>query len=516
MESITLLLILITLFLGAIIGALILYRQTNFWEQKGIPYLKPLIPVLGSMSIILFRRSSFYDGLNFLYNKFPNAKYYGMMILHTPLLLVRDPDLIKEICVKNFENFVDRRSFMTEEMDPVYGKNVFSLKGDRWKKMRNTLSPAYTAAKMKLMFELVEKCARDFVQYFIDHSNEAKSIELSDAFTRYCNDVIATAAFGISVNSLKDRENEFYKRGKKSFNLGSSKRFIKIIAFRLFPKLMHLLGITFLAKKSDRFFKKIITETVITRDEKNIIRPDMIHLLMEARNKDDNDLSMDDIIAQGFLFFLAGFDSSSGLMKFMAHELAMNPEIQDRLRIEVDSLLKENENIDDFYGRLSELKYMDMVLSETLRKYPPNPLLDRLCVKEYNFPKATADSKEYTVKPKNAIWIPIYGLHHDPKYFPNPEKFDPERFSDENKDKIHPYAYLPFGLGPRKCIGNRFALMETKLIFVFILLNFTLEPTEKTKYPIEFARGGGGLKVKDGLWIAFKKRVFDHQQESVL
>lgn len=431
-----------------------------------------------------------------------------MMILHTPLILLRDPELIKEICVKNFDNFVDRRSFMTEEMDPVYGRNVFSLKGDRWRKMRNTLSPAYTAAKMRIMFELVEKCARDFIQYFIDHPSEANSVELSDAFTRYCNDVIATAAFGISVNSLTDRENEFYERGKNSFNLGSPKRFVKFVAFRLFPKLMRLFGITFLAKESDRFFKKIIEETVITRDEKKIVRPDMIHLLMEARNKDDNNLSMDDIIAQGFLFFLAGFDSSSGLMKFMAHELAINSEIQAKLQAEVDNLYKNGENVDDFYEKLTELKYMDMVISETLRKYPPNPLIDRLCVKEYNFPKPTPNSVAYTVKPKNAIWIPIFAIHHDPKYFPEPEKFDPERFNDENKDKIQPYTYLPFGLGPRKCIGNRFALMETKLIFVLILRNFTLKPTEKTKHPIEFARGGG-IKVRDGLWIEFEKRVFD-------
>lgn len=102
--------------------------------------------------------------------------------------------------------------------------------------------------------------------------------------------------------------------------------------------------------------------------------------------------------------------------------------------------------------------------------------------------------------------IPIYGFHHDPKYFPEPEKFDPERFSDENKGDIDPDTYLPFGIGPRNCIGSRFALMELKTIFYYLVLNFSLEVTEKTQIPLKFDKNPIGLKTERGIWVALKPR----------
>ena len=497
-------LLLLTLFLGAVGALVLLHRQMNFWARKGIPYLKPL-PIFGNNFPLIFRKMNFNDFVSHVYNSYPNARYVGMMDFTNPVAVLRDPELIKETCVKNFDNFLDHRSFIDENMDPIFGKNVFSLKGDRWKEMRNTLSPSFTAKKMKFMFELIAKCSRDFVQYFIDHPDEAKSTEMKDAYTRYTNDVIATAAFGISVNSLQDRKNEFYLRGKDATNFRSIRRNLKFFIFRLCPKVMKLIGEPFLPRKTDTFFKGIIQDTITTREEKNIIRPDMIQLLMEARDKDNGvDLSVNDIIAQAFIFFLAGFDTSSMLLCFITHELAVNSEIQERLRIEVDSLTK-SDGSDISYETISKMKYMDMVINETLRKYPPAPVTDRLCVKNYTLPKSTPESSEYTAEPDTAIWIPIYALHHDPKYFPEPEKFDPERFSDENKDKINPYVYVPFGLGPRKCIGNRFALMETKILLVNILQKFVLERSEKTKHPIEFEKNLS-LNFKGGCWVKLVQR----------
>ena len=503
MESLYLLL---TLVLGAIGALVLLYRQVNFWSRKGIPHLTPL-PILGNNYPLFLRRISVNDYFAKLYNQFPNAKYFGIMDFCTPVVMIRDPELIKEVCVKNFEHFLDHKGFVNEEMDPIFGKNVFALRGERWKEMRNTLSPSFTATKMKIMFELIEKCARDFTQYFLDHPEQSESINSKDAFTRYTNDVIATAAFGISVNSLQDKENEFYARGKDVALFASAFRILKFIVFRLCPKLMRLIGEPFLSRGTNRFFRNIVQDTVTAREENNIRRPDMIHLLMEARDKDNGvNLSIDDIIAQAFIFFLAGFDTSSTLMCFLAQELVLNPKIQERLREEVDSFT-ENEGDGISYETLSKMKYMDMVISEALRKYPPAPATDRLCVKKYTLPKPTPESRECTIEPNDALWIPIYALHHDPKYFPNPEKFDPERFSDENKDNINPYTYLPFGVGPRKCIGNRFALMETKVLFAYILKSFVMEKTEKTLDSIEFEKNII-VTIKGGFWIKFSKRKY--------
>ncbi|XP_043480617.1 cytochrome P450 9e2-like [Leptopilina heterotoma] len=481
-------LILLTFIIGIIV-LLSISRQSNIWKRNGkIPHLKP-VPILGNTFAAFFlKQKSLAEWICEVYNRFSSAKYFGLVDFGLPVIVLRDAELIKDVCVKLFDHFPDHNNIIDEKVDPVWGKNVFALRGDRWREIRNTLSPSFTGSKMKFMYELVDKCSENFVNYYLKNSEEAKLVEMKDSFTRYTNDVIATAAFGIGVDSMKDKDNEFYLRGKDAMNFMTFFRMIKFFFFRFCPSVMFLIGEPFLSRGTNRFFKSLVRDTVETRKAKNIIRPDMIHLLIEAsKNENGVEVTIDDMIAQSFIFFLAGFSTSATLMTFVAHELAVNQHIQEKLRKEIDSFTKGDSKIS--YDSLSKMKYLDMVISEALRKYPPAGVVDRLCVEKYTFSRATPDSEDYTIQPNSLIWLPIYALQNDPKYFPDPDKFDPERFNDENKDKINPYAYIPFGLGPRKCIGNRFALMETKILFVRILQHFTLETTDKTKYPVVFEKG---------------------------
>ncbi|CAD7083951.1 unnamed protein product [Hermetia illucens] len=145
-----------------------------------------------------------------------------------------------------------------------------------------------------------------------------------------------------------------------------------------------------------------------------------------------------------------------------------------------------------------------MVISETLRKWPPAIAADRVCNKSY----LIGDKEGEGVKlyPGDVISIPIVGLHQDPDYFPNPDKFDPERFSPENKDQIQPFTYLPFGVGPRNCIGSRFVLMETKAIIFHLLSKFTFEASPRSCIPISSDETGFTLKPEGGFWTNFKPR----------
>lgn len=131
-------------------------------------------------------------------------------------------------------------------------------------------------------------------------------------------------------------------------------------------------------------------------------------------------------------------------------------------------------------------------------------MTDRVCVKDYD---VNVDGKTFTIEKDKVIMIPVFAFHRDPKYFPNPMKFDPERFSDENKHNIDPDTYLPFGIGPRNCIGSRFALMELKTIFYYLLKNFRFEVTAKTQIPLEFAKIPVGVKSEKGIWVGLKPRV---------
>lgn len=148
------------------------------------------------------------------------------------------------------------------------------------------------------------------------------------------------------------------------------------------------------------------------------------------------------------LFFIAGFDTVSSAMSFLIHELTLNPDVQHRLYKEIATVHKELDGKVLDYITLSKMKYIDMVLSESLRRWAPVPTIARAVTKAYDL--KSSDGTEIHLERDDGIWVPIFGFHLDEKYFPNPEKFDPERFNDQNKQNIKQEAYIPFGMGPSK------------------------------------------------------------------
>jgi len=211
----------------------------------------------------------------------------------------------------------------------------------------------------------------------------------------------------------------------------------------------------------------------------------------------------DELVAQCFLFFLAGFDTSSTLLSFFAYELCINPDIQQKLYEEIQETHRILGGKKLSYDALQKMKYMDMCISETLRLWPPAPTTDRVCVKDYYHDDGQC---KFKIEKDTVLTIPIVGFHRDDKYWDNPMKFNPERFSDENKDKIIPGTYMPFGVGPRNCIGSRFALMEIKAVIYYLLLSFTLEPNGDSQIPIKLKKSPMAMVSEKGIYMAMKPR----------
>ncbi|XP_072749237.1 cytochrome P450 9e2-like [Anoplolepis gracilipes] len=490
--------------LSVIVGALgiyyYLFKDLNFFKKHGIPHKTPL-PLLGNMGSTLFRQKSMADLVKSIYDLSPKAKYVGLYDLTRPLIVLRDPELIKSVTLKHFDMFMDHPTFIDETQDPFFGKNLIFLRGERWRDVRSILSPAFTSSKMKSMFKLMSDCGADFVNYLSQLPAEKKEMEMKDIFTRYTNDVIATCAFGISVNSMRNPENEFYVYGKEATNFNTL-ALLKFYIFRSLPWLARILRLKFVREKIANFFRDLVKTTIKTRDENGIIRPDMLQLMMENRGKDNKtELTIDDMVAQAFIFFFGGFDSSSQLMCFAAHEIAINQDIQEKLQNEIDEVL-EKTNGQAPYEAINSMEYLNAVIDEALRKYPIGLALDRLCLRDFELPPTLPGMKPFTIKKGHSVWIPVYGLHHDPRYFEEPEKFDPERFRGERKkSSLNCGAYLPFGLGPRMCIGNRFALLETKVLLFHLLARCDLKPCEKTSIPLKIAKDGFNLKPEGGFWL---------------
>ncbi|KAJ9581326.1 hypothetical protein L9F63_023499 [Diploptera punctata] len=199
--------------------------------------------------------------------------------------------------------------------------------------------------------------------------------------------------------------------------------------------------------------------------------------------------------AQLYFFFIAGFETSSTTISFCLYELALNQDIQERLRKEINEVLKKHEG-QITYEAVQNIEYLDNVISETLRKHTPVPILTRKCTKEYQIPNT-----QITLEKGTEIVIPTQALQFDPQFFPQPEKFDPERFSKEAKNERHRFTFLPFGEGPRMCIGMRFGLMQTKVGLINLLSNYQFNVCERTSVPIIKNPKQFITTSKHGIWL---------------
>lgn len=438
----------------------------------------------------------------------------------------RDTEAFKRIAIKDFDHFEDRRGFFNEEVEDIWGKSLFTLHGEKWRQMRATLSPAFTGSKMRQMFELIADCGDGIVKHLTKRfeKGEKLNVEMKDLFSRYTNDVIATCAFGIKINSFDDPENSFYTNGKTLMNFGSFARGLRFFVGLVLPKISSTFNIRFFDQTISNIFKSIILDTMEVRRKNNIFRPDMINILMQVRagtfreqidekSKETDDgfatveesdvgkatvtrtWTDDEVVAQCLLFFLAGFETSSGVLMFAGYELVAHPDIQQKLFEEIDETNRRLGGNRITYDVLQKMKYLDQVISEVLRKWPVAPQIDRVCVKDYIF---NYEKYNFKIEKGSCVSFSLYGIQNDPKYFPEPDVFDPERFSDENKHNIVSGTYVPFGVGPRNCIGSRFALMELKVILYYLLLNFSFEPNRDTQIP---------LKIKKQLFVGTEKGV---------
>lgn len=189
------------------------------------------------------------------------------------------------------------------------------------------------------------------------------------------------------------------------------------------------------------------------REENNIIRPDMIQLLMDAKKESSENWTDDELVAQCFVFFFAAFENSSNFISITVYELLNHPVIQERLYDEIKNTKESMKGAQLSYDAVTGMKYMDMVVSESLRKWTLSAATDRQCVKDYTLHHEDG-SILFEFKRGDRVSFPIIGLHWDERYFPDPMKFDPERFSDKNKGNMVPNTYIPFGIGPRMCIGE--------------------------------------------------------------
>ncbi|KAG5887593.1 Cytochrome P450 6k1 [Gonioctena quinquepunctata] len=458
MEWITWSLTLLTL-LVCVTLLLIKYSTRNFgyWKKRGVYNPKP-IPVFGNVAEIFFLKKYLGDLIGELYSC-TDEPYFGIFVFDEPFLVVKSPELVQRVLKNDSQYFTDRCA-RAPKHDKIMSNYMLFQKSTQWKETRSKVSPVFSTAKLKGLFPLVNKESEGLVHYLRINSGVT---DVKEACSKYAMNVIATCAFGINPNCFRNEHSSFRKVGSSMFKF-SYRNAAAQLGYFLKPDLVDFLRLDFVNRKALEDFC------------------DEVSKIMEEREMSDGKMNgasgTDRIFGLALQFFAAGFETTSHTVAFTLHELCLQPQLQINLRREILKIISEDGGLT--YEGVQRMKYLDMCIFETLRKYPNLAFFDRLCNADYQLP-----GTDLVIEKGTKVFIPVVGLHLDEKYFPEPHIYNPDRFLDKNVNE-NGIVFSPFGAGPRHCIGERFGMMGTKLALINILSEFRVVRCQETIDPIEF------------------------------
>uniref|UniRef100_A0A7N6AWP7 unspecific monooxygenase n=1 Tax=Anabas testudineus TaxID=64144 RepID=A0A7N6AWP7_ANATE len=414
------------------------YWPYGVFKRLGVPGPKP-IPFFGTM---LAYRKGFTNFDEECFKKY--GKIWGIFDGRQAVLCITDPAMIKTILIKEcYSLFTNRRNFRLN--GPLYDA-VSIAEDDQWKRIRSVLSPSFTSGRLKEMFTIMKHHSANLISSMKKKADKDEPLELKEFFGPYSMDVVTSTAFSVDIDSLNNPSDPFVANIKKMLKFD--------------------------------FFNPLFLLTYNQNCTCFQSRVDFLQLMIDSQKDNEVEKGLNDheILSQAMIFIFAGYETSSSALTFLSYNLATNPDVMKRLQQEIDSTFPNKAPVE--YQALMQMEYLDSVINESLRLYPIAARLERVA-------KATVEINGLVIPKGMVVMVPTWPLHRDPDLWSEPEKFKPERFSKENKENIDPYTYMPFGAGPRNCIGMRFALVVMKLAVVEILQRYSFSVCKETEIPFE-------------------------------
>lgn len=486
-------LLILTVF--SIVFGLYLYlkRHFSYWERLGFPYIRDVVIPYGNMGAHARKERSMGTAVWDLYNG-TQEPFVGMYAYTNPAVLVRDVELVRRVLVTDFDYFHDRSVYSNKERQPL-ASQLFSLKGEDWKNLRKKFNPLFSSGKLKAMFPTIMTEVEKLDGYVAKVATSGGVFETKEMTYRYILNIIGSVVFGLEIDILADPDHPFERMYKDLLSSNKWTDLKNALQF-LSPKLVDLLHIPVIPSHVRQFFLDAVSTTINYRTSHKTHRNDFMQLMIDEGEY----FTLNEITANCLIFYTAGADTSPFTTATCLYELAQNLHLQRRAQAEIDAVLNESDGAIT-YDSVNEMQFLDACVRETLRKYPGLPILIRECTKNYKIPDSTL-----TIKKGTSVFISAMGLQYDPMYFPDPFKFNPDRFMKGSDDEklCNKDAYVPFGDGPRKCIAVRMGFLFVKAALVKLLRGYDWETVDDG--PIEFDNYSIGLSAKGGLLLKVRPR----------
>jgi len=368
-----------------------------------------------------------------------------------PALFVNDPDVIKHILIKNNKNYLKGVGF--ERVKMLLGNGIIVSDGPFWRRQRRMIQPAFGREVIAELTGQIKTLNLDLLARWQQLAKETATINITEETNALALQIILRTLFSDDLDLIYEQ----YQGNPFAMLTDDSARDLKLaVKFR---------GLT-----------KAVGEIIVMRRAQNAERMDFVSLFMAARDKDSGEAMSDkELIDEIMTLIVAGSETSATTLNWTWYSLSQHPEVLARAQQEVNQASYPHS---PGFEHIEQLSYIRQVVEEVLRVYPPVWLFTRKAI-------AQDEIKGISIAPATDIFISPYFMHRHPDYWPQPEKFDPERFTEEASKAQHKTAYLPFSAGPRRCIGDFFAMVESQMHFGLMLRHLTMEYVPD--HPIELA-----------------------------
>ncbi|KAK8761943.1 hypothetical protein V5799_026788 [Amblyomma americanum] len=435
---------------------------------------------------------------------------FGIYFGSDPFLVITDPDMVHDCFVKQAAIFQDRPKGLVDA-EP-FKSSLLQLNGSSWKSVRSPLNYAFNSSVIKELSAAANVCCSRFVDTAARISRTHGRVEVFESALGLAFDFIMNAVLAQEVNGQENSSEPIFEDLKQVCKDMDNSAIE--VAFSV-PGVRTLLTWSYPFTRHSRAFKDVVNlvrnTTEIRRSGNCKTKCSILQVLLDANAKCFSDVHqrsakrvrhLDDryIFSNAAIFLLAGFETTASALSFLLYLLASHPSEQNEIMNELEDLFPEKVGQDLSFDDLRQLKRLDLIILEGLRMYPPVPVVvTRKCSQD------TTTCGRFIPAGVSILAVP-WLIHHDPDLWPDPEQFRPERFAEENRERIRSGTYVPFGLGRRVCIGEKLALLLVKCALVKVLQDFRLTLCDEVASPLAVSDRGLAL-IPEGLRIRLERRV---------